>query len=136
MEDYEVSGDLSDEAFVHYALLSECDPLTFEEAVKDIKWKQAMDEKIKSIEKKNTWDLSELPRGQKSIGVKWVYKTKVNKNGQVDKYKARLVAKRYKQQIGIDYNEVFALVARHDTIRLVLALATQSNWKILQMDVK
>ena len=63
MEDYEVSGDLSNEAFVHYALLSEFDPLSFEEAVKDIKRKQAMDEEIKSIEKNNTWELSELPRG-------------------------------------------------------------------------
>ncbi|KAA0036715.1 Retrovirus-related Pol polyprotein from transposon TNT 1-94 [Cucumis melo var. makuwa] len=79
-------------------------------------YEQAMHEEIKSIEKSNTWKLSELSRGQKSIGVKWAYKTKLNKDSQVNKYKARLVRKGYKQQIGIDYNEVFAPVARHDTI--------------------
>ena len=68
--------------------------------------------------------------------MKWVYKTKLNENGKVDKYKAHLVAKGYKQEFGVDYKEVFALVARHDTIRLVIALATQNSWPIFQLDVK
>lgn len=58
-----------------------------------------MDEEIESIEKNNTWELSKLPRGQISIGVKWVYKTNLNKDGQVDKYKDRLVVNGYKQQM-------------------------------------
>ncbi|EOY20985.1 Cysteine-rich RLK (RECEPTOR-like protein kinase) 8 [Theobroma cacao] len=61
----------------------------------------------------------DLPSNPKTIGVKWVYKTKLKKNGEVDKYKARLVAKGYKQKYDIDYKEVFAVVSRLDTIRLV-----------------
>ncbi|KAL6340019.1 hypothetical protein AAG906_038854 [Vitis piasezkii] len=96
-----------------------CDPITFQEAIKDLKWHKAMNEEIGSIEKNNSWELVELPKGQKSIGVKWVYKTKLNKDGGVDKYKARLVAKGYKQEFGVDYKEVFAPVAKLDTIRLL-----------------
>ena len=66
--------------------------------------------------------MCDLPKEHKTIGVKWVFKTKLKENGEVDKYKARLVAKGYKQQYGIDYTEVFSQVARHDTIRLMIAL--------------
>ena len=55
-----------------------------------------MDEEIVAIEWNNTWELTDLPKGHKTIGVKWVYKTKLKENGDVDKYKARLVAKGYK----------------------------------------
>lgn len=77
-----------------------------------------------------------LPAGAKKIWVKWVYKTKLNENGEIDKCKARLVAKDYAQKHGIDYNEVFAPVARWDTIRMVLALAAQKEWTVFQLDVK
>ncbi|RVW64469.1 Retrovirus-related Pol polyprotein from transposon RE2 [Vitis vinifera] len=113
-----------------------CDPITFQEAIKDLKWHKAMNEEIGSIEKNNSWELVELPKGQKSIGVKWVYKTKLNKDGGVDKYKARLVAKGYKQEFGVDYKEVFAPVAKLDTIRFVLSMAAQKSWSIHQLDVK
>jgi hypothetical protein len=83
-----------------------------------------MDDEIDAIERNNTWELTDLPEGHKTIGVKWVFKTKLTENGEVDKYKACLVVKGYKQEYGIDYTEVFAPVARHDTIRLVIALAT------------
>ena len=95
-----------------------------------------MDDEIKAIERNATWALTDLPRGQKTIGVKWVYKTKLEDNGEVDKYKARLVAKGYKQEFGVDYKEVFAPVARLDTIRLVIALAAQHSWPVFQLDVK
>ena len=67
----------------------------------------------------------DLPKGGKAIGVKWIYKTKFNEKGEVEKHKARLVAKGYTQQYGVDYTEFFAPVARMETIRLVVALATQ-----------
>jgi hypothetical protein len=134
MEDYEITG-LSN-PITHFALFADCDPTTFETAVKEEKWRKAMDDEINSIEKNDTWDLCDLPKGHKTIGVKWVFKTKLNKNGEVDKYKARLVAKGYKQQCGVDYTEVFSPVARHDSIRLVIALAAQNSWPIFQLDVK
>nr|XP_017251133.1 PREDICTED: uncharacterized mitochondrial protein AtMg00810-like [Daucus carota subsp. sativus] len=116
--------------------MAECDPVTFEEASEESKWNKAMDEEIGAIKKNDTWELTDLPEGHKSIGVKWVYKTKTNQDGEVEKYKARLVAKGYKQRYGIDYDEVFAPVARVDTIRLLTAIAAQNEWKIFQMDVK
>ncbi|GMI66347.1 hypothetical protein HRI_000304000 [Hibiscus trionum] len=116
--------------------LENCDPTVFEDAVKDSKWRKAMDDEIVSIEKNNTWELTDLPEGQKTIGVKWVYKTKLKENGEIDKYKARLVAKGYKQEFDVDYKEVFTHVARHDTIRLVISLAAQNSWPIFQLDVK
>ncbi|KAJ3705098.1 hypothetical protein LUZ61_008803 [Rhynchospora tenuis] len=117
-------------------LLAEGENISFEEASGDSKWRAAMEEEIRAIEKNNTWELANLPEGQKAIGVKWVYKIKKNHKGEVEKYKARLVAKGYKQQAGIDYEEVFAPVARMETIRLLISLAAQAKWKIHQMDVK
>lgn len=121
-------NDVSDEELVNFALFADCDPLIFAEAVQDDRWVRAMDEEIHSIEKNNTWEVTSLPKGKKPIGVKWVYKTKYKPDGQVDRLKARLVVKGYKQKPGIDYYEVFAPVARLDTIRLVIALAAQKQW--------
>ena len=95
-----------------------------------------MNDEIAATERNNTWELTNLLKGLKLIGVKWVYKTKLKANSEVDKYNARLVSKGYKQEFGVDYKEVFAPVARHDTIRLVIALASQHSWPIFQMDVK
>lgn len=82
------------------------------------------------------WELTLLPKGGKKVRVKWVYKTKLNENGEVDKYKARLVAKGYTQQHRVDYTEVFVPVARMETIRLVVAIAAQRGWTIYQLGVK
>ena len=112
------------------------DPLNFEEAVKIGKWRNVMDAEIAAIEKNGTWELINLPTGAKLVGVKWVYKTKLNEKGEVDKVKARLVVKGYVQQYGVDYREVFALVARMETVRLVIAFAAQRGWAIHQLDVK
>ena len=106
-------------------LLADSEDITFEEAEKEEKWKEAMTEEIKSIEKNETWSLVDLPEGCKSIGVKRVFKKKLNAQGKVDRYKARLVAKGYKQKEGIDYEEVFAPVTRMETIRLLLLIAAQ-----------
>ena len=99
-------------------------------------WKDAMDEEIKAIKKNKTWELASLPKGHKAICVKWVYKAKKNAKGEVERNKARLVAKGYNQRADIDYDEVFAHVARLETVRLIISLATQNNWRIHQMDVK
>jgi len=137
MADYEVAGIAQDEdPLTYFALFSDCDPTTFEVAVKTSTWRQAMNEEIAAIERNNTWELTQLPEGHKTIGVKWVYKTKLKENGEIDKHKARLVAKGYKQEFGVDYKEVFSPVARMDTIRLVLAMAAQNSWSIFQLDVK
>ena len=95
-----------------------------------------MDAEIPSIEWNHTWSLTPLPVRAKAIGVKWIYKTKLNELGEVDKFKARLVVKGYAQEYGVDYTEVFAPVARMDTVRLIIVVAAQKGWGIYQLDVK
>lgn len=80
--------------------------------------------------------MTTLPKGKKAIGVKWIFKIKKNAKGDVERYKARLVAKGYKQKQGIDYEEVYAPVARLETVRLLILITTQFQRKIHQMDVK
>lgn len=75
------------------------------------------------MKKKNTWELVPCPDSKEIIGVKWIYKRKLNHDGSLRKRKARLVAKGYSQQAGIDFNETYAPVARLDTIRTICALA-------------
>ncbi|KAJ4790458.1 reverse transcriptase [Rhynchospora pubera] len=91
---------------------------------------------MNAIVKNDTWELATLPKDHKPIGVKWVYKKKLNAQGEVERYKTRLVVKGYKQKAGIDYEEVFAPVARMETICLLISLAAQNKWNIYQMDVK
>lgn len=88
------------------------------------------------MKKNETWELVSQPLNKDVIGVKWIYKTKWNPNGSILKHKVRLVVKGYVQQFGVDYNETFAPVARMDTIRALVSLATEKGWEILQLDVK
>ena len=69
-----------------------CDPVDFDEAIKKDVWIKAMDEEIDAIERNNTWNLVDLPNDKNCIGVKWIHKTKLNADGDVEKYKATLVA--------------------------------------------
>lgn len=77
-----------------------------------------------------------LPNGVKPIGLKWVFKLKKDAAGNTVCHKDRLVAKGYVQRQGIDYDEVFAPVARLETVRLLIALAAQESWGVHHMDVK
>ncbi|KAM1489208.1 hypothetical protein ACFXTO_032489 [Malus domestica] len=112
------------------------EPKKFEEAAKDESWMKAMKDELSMIEKNATWELMNRPSDKPIIGVKWVFKTKLNLDGTVQKNKARLVAKGYAQKLGVDYNETFAPVARLDTIRTLIALAAQKSWKLYQLDMK
>lgn len=112
------------------------EPAKFEEAKNDPKWIDAMNEELRMIEKNQTWELVDMPEHKKPIGVKWVYRTKLNVDGTINKHKARLVVKGYAHIFGVDFSETFAPVARLDTIRMLLAVAAQKGWKIFQLDVK
>ncbi|GJZ21641.1 ribonuclease H-like domain, reverse transcriptase, RNA-dependent DNA polymerase [Tanacetum coccineum] len=102
----------------------------------DQKWIEAIKTELDSINRNNTWELTTLPTGHKAIGLKWIFKTKKDANGDIIKHKARLVAKGYIQQHGIDFEEVFAPVARMETIRLLLAIAATNKWEVHHLDVK
>ncbi|GJX59588.1 zinc finger, CCHC-type containing protein [Tanacetum coccineum] len=112
------------------------EPRNYKEASTDKKWIEAMEIELDSINKNNTWTLTTLPPDQKAIGLKWVFKTKRDAEGKIIKYKARLVAKGYVQEQGIDFDEVFAPVARIETVRLILALAAHHGWQVHHLDVK
>nr|GEW44157.1 ribonuclease H-like domain, reverse transcriptase, RNA-dependent DNA polymerase [Tanacetum cinerariifolium] len=91
---------------------------------------------LDSVNRNNTWKLTTLPKGHKAICLKWVFKTKIDANGNIVKLKARLVAKYYIQEHGIDFEEVFAPVARMETIRLLLAIAANNKYEVHHLDVK
>lgn len=112
------------------------EPWDFNE-VKELKvWINACKDEIVSIEKNDTWELVDLRLGVKPIGLKWVFKIKRKADRSISKFKARLVVKAYVQRHGVDYDEVFAPVARIETIRLIIALAASKGWEIHHLDVK
>nr|GEU70482.1 hypothetical protein [Tanacetum cinerariifolium] len=114
----------------------EMEPVTYTEASKRGKWVKSMDSKLASIEKNNAWKLVDLPKNQNPIGLKWVYKVKRDPNGKIVKYKAIIMAKGYVQKHGIDYKEVFAPVAKIETVHLILALTGSYGWWVHHLDVK
>ena len=109
LEDYIL---LAEELGEEVLLYLNNEPRNFEEAKGSKEWRRACEDEIESIEKNRTWDLVDLPFGEKPIGLKWVFKLKLNADGSINKFKARLVAKGYVQQYGVDFEEVFAPVAR------------------------
>jgi hypothetical protein len=94
-----------------------------QEALADSRWKDAMNEELRSLKKNATWEITDLPAGKKSVGCKWVYTVKYKADGTIDRFKARLVAKGYTQKYGIDYTNTFAPVAKINTVRVLLSLA-------------
>jgi hypothetical protein len=95
-----------------------------------------MDEELDQIKKNDTWELVPRPKNKNVINTKWVFRNKLNEDGQVTRKNDRLVCKGYAQIEGIDYEETFASVARMETIRLLLAYACSKNVKVYQMDIK
>eukprot|EP00253_Pinus_taeda_P005617 PITA_05617 len=113
--------------------ITDYDPRTVKEAVdsKDGKLcKEAMVDEVTSFHKNEAWYLVELPAGRKPIGNKWVFKKKTNGKGKVEKYKAWLVAKCYSQVLGIYFGDIFSLVAKLASIRLLLFVAVSFDFKV------
>ncbi|UYV67412.1 hypothetical protein LAZ67_5000499 [Cordylochernes scorpioides] len=100
------------------------------------KWLQAMNEELNSLEKNNVWELTPLPKDKKIIGCKWTYKQKLNSKGEIERYKARLVAKGFNQKFGRDYEETFAPIVKHSTIRAFLAASVYKGMQVNHLDVK
>lgn len=93
-------------------------------------------DEITAIEENATWELVDLPPGHRPIGLKWVFKLKKDAAGNIVKRKARLVTKGYVQRQGVDFEEVFAPVARLESVRLIISLAAHEGWSVHHMDVK
>ncbi|KAL8110529.1 hypothetical protein AgCh_026307 [Apium graveolens] len=112
------------------------EPANFNNVASEPSWQQAMKSETESVEKNNTWELMKLPVGKKAIGLKWVFKVKKDANGEMVKYKARIVAKGYVQQQGRDFDKIFAPVTRLEIVRLPLALTAKNSWEVHHLDVK
>ena len=91
---------------------------------------------MKAIEENETWKFVDPPPGCRPINLKWVYKVKRDELGAIVKHKTRLVARGFVQREGIDFEEVFAPVARMESVRLLLALAAAKDWRVHHLDVK
>jgi hypothetical protein len=112
------------------------EPTDAEEALKMVEWHNAMKEEIASIEENGTWSLVNLPKGHRAIGLKWFFKLKRDENGNMIRHKERFVTKGYVQWQGINFDEVFAPLARMESIRLVLAVAAHRGWQVHHLHVK
>ncbi|GJV28315.1 putative ribonuclease H-like domain-containing protein [Tanacetum coccineum] len=115
---------------------STVEPTKIAQALDDEIWVEAMQEELLQFKIQKVWTLVDLPYGKKAIGTKWVYTNKKDERGIVVRNKGRLVAQGYKQEEGIDYDDVFAPVARIKAIRLFLAYASFMNYLVYQMDVR
>jgi hypothetical protein len=100
------------------------------------KWREAIEDEMRSMSANQVWKLEEIPKGAKTLGCKWVYKIKRDFKGNIDRFKARLVAKRFTQREGIDYNETISPVSFKDSFRIIMALVAHYNLELHQMDVK
>ncbi|PHU26689.1 putative polyol transporter 3 [Capsicum chinense] len=99
-------------------------------------WKDAVNSEIDSILNNHTWELVDLPPKNKPLGSKWIFKRKMKADGTIDKYKARLVVKGFKQKKGLDYFDTYSPVTRLTSILMLIALAAVYGLEIHQMDVK
>ena len=119
-------------------LVTKPEPKTFIQAMasdEKEKWREAMIEEYQNLDKLGTWVLVPKNEAKNVIRAKWVYKRKM-KGGEIDRYRARIVAKGFTQKKGIDYSFTFSPVARHSTTRLVIATAAQRGRKLFKVDIK
>jgi len=139
-----VIGNISDNVrtrsqlnlFTHVAFTSSLEPKNIKDALLDDSWINAMHEELNQFVRNNVWDLVPRPIDQSIIGTKWIFRNKLDENGNVIRNKARLVAQGYSQEEGIDYDETYAPVARLESIRLLLAFACYMGFKLFQNGCK
>ncbi len=117
-------------------LISQVEPKSGDEIVKDDHWIHTMKEELDQIVKNDTWELVPRPNNKNVIGTKWVLRNKMNDKGKVVRNKARLVEKGYSQQEGIDYEETYTPIARMEAISIFLAYVAKNKFMVYQMDVE
>ena len=118
------------------AFVSQVEPKSLNEALKDSNWILAMQEELNQFALNEVWTLVRRIPKLNIIGTKWVFRNKMDEHGMITRNKARLVAKGYNQEEGIDYDETYAPVARLEAVRLLLAFSCIKGFKLFQMDVK
>jgi hypothetical protein len=115
---------------------SSCEPYNLQEALWISHWKVAMDTEYGALMKNKTWRLVPPQPGRNLIDCMCVYKVKRKADGSINSYKTSLVAKGFKQRLGIDYNDTFSPVVKSTIIRLILSLAVSQGWILRQLDMQ
>ncbi|GKE35556.1 ribonuclease H-like domain-containing protein [Tanacetum coccineum] len=135
------------EKYVNYSYLSKgiycfatmlkqvVEPKTYLEVSQHKHWVDAMNAEMDALYRNNTWEIVDLPIRRKAIGSKWVWKIKYKPNGEIERYKARVVAKAFNQREGIDFDKTFSSVVKIVTVRCLINLVVQSGWSLFQMDI-
>ncbi|GKD90301.1 putative ribonuclease H-like domain-containing protein, partial [Tanacetum coccineum] len=121
---------------LYACFLSQIEPTSINKALSDSSWVEVMQEELLQFKLKQVWILVDLPKWKRVIGTKWVFRNKKDERGILIRNKARLVAQGHRQEEGINYEEVFAPVARIEAIRLFLAYDSFMGFLVYQMDVK
>lgn len=125
--------------YAQYAsVFADAEPVTVHEAMNSenaTEWTKAMSDEYQSLIKNKTWVLVDPPSNKPIVRNKWVFKIKRGPNGEISRYKCRLVAKGYSQIEGVNYHETFSPVVRHSTLRMLFALAVEFNLKLEHLDV-
>ncbi|RZC25344.1 Retrovirus-related Pol polyprotein from transposon TNT 1-94 [Glycine soja] len=122
-----------------YNIGAENNPETFDQAVsckESNLWYDAMKDEMNFMQSNGVWNLVELSNGAKAIGCKWVFKTKRDLLGNIERYKTRLVAKGFIQKEGIDYTQTFSPISKKDSLHIILALVAHFDLELQQMEVK
>ncbi|KAK8957155.1 hypothetical protein KSP39_PZI001100 [Platanthera zijinensis] len=118
------------------SLFSVSVPNSVQEALQYPGWWAAMEEEMAALWANQTWTLVSLPPCQKPVGCKWVFVIKHAADGTIDRLKARLVARGFTQQQGLEYEETFSPVDKLNTVRVLISVAVHRQWPLLQLDIK
>nr|GEY93427.1 putative reverse transcriptase, RNA-dependent DNA polymerase, Gag-polypeptide of LTR copia-type [Tanacetum cinerariifolium] len=136
LEKYINYSNLSKENFCFASVLNKSiKPKSFLEASKHQPWVDAMSSAMDALYWNNTSELADLPKGRKAIGYNWGFKIKYKLDGEIKRYKTRLVAKHFNQREGIDFDETFSYVVKIVTVMCLINLVVQNGWTFYQMDV-
>ena len=117
-------------------IVSPEEPATLVEALQEPKWCQAMKEEFDALQQNGMWHLVPRQPGVNVVDCRWVFKLKRHADGTIERHKARLVTKGFRQRHGIDYDDTFSPVVKPATVRLVLSVAVSRGWSLCQVDVK
>lgn len=139
IQDNQEEESATEQSDIEANLIEIADPQDIHEALSSPQtkqWQRAIKEELDSLVRRKTWENTILPEGKRCIGCKWVFKTKIDADGKISRYKARLVAQGFTQEKGIDYDETYSPVINFSVIRLLLALSTEYQWHTRHIDVK
>ena len=112
------------------------EPRNYQAAMTILHWREAMELEYQSLIRNETWTLVKPPPRVNVIDSKWVFKVKKHSDGSIERYKAHLVARGFRQRFGLDYEDTFSPVVKPTTIRLLLSLAVTRGWSLRQLDVQ